>query len=107
MSESIQVITTTSTRKNAEKIANVLVKNRLAACVQLIDPMASIYRWDDKIRRSSEVLCLVKTRRDLYKAVELSIHNNHIYKTPEILAIPAIECSEDYWKWILEATHKT
>jgi len=100
MKKYVQVITATEARENAEKIARELVQNHLAACVQIIGPFKSVYRWKDEIEEATEWLCIAKTRRDLYKKVEASILRNHTYEIPEILVIPVAEGSEDYISWL-------
>jgi len=100
MKEYIQIITTTDTKESAEKIANALVQNRLAACVQIIGPMTSVYWWEKKVEKATEWSCIVKTRKDLYKTVESTIRLNHTYEIPEILAVPVIEGSESYISWL-------
>lgn len=106
MKEYVQIITTTDTKESAEKIANALVQNRLAACVQIIGPTTSVYWWEKKIEKATEWLCIVKTRRDLYKTVESTIRRNHTYEIPEILAVPVIEGSESYISWLDEELRK-
>ena len=98
----IQVITTTAQREDAEKIAEVLVEKRLAACVQIIGPIRSIYRWKGNIEREKEWQCLIKTRRDLFDEVEQAIRAIHPYETPEIIALPIIKGSTDYLAWLQE-----
>ncbi|MBW1983063.1 MAG: divalent-cation tolerance protein CutA, partial [Deltaproteobacteria bacterium] len=65
MDEYIQVFTTADNRKDAERIANALVKNRLAGCVQIVGPVASTYWWQGNMETTEEWLCLIKTRQDL------------------------------------------
>lgn len=98
--EYVQIVITTETRENAEKIADTLVRNRLVACVQIIGPMTSVYRWKAKIEKTTEWLCIVKTRRDLCEEVEASILQNHTYEVPEILAVPVVEGYESYLAWL-------
>ncbi|MFQ6068653.1 MAG: divalent-cation tolerance protein CutA [Candidatus Bathyarchaeia archaeon] len=106
MKEYIQIITTTDTKESAEKIADMLVKNRLAACVQIIGPIASVYWWKGKIEKFAEWLCIIKTRRDLYKDIESSIRRKHTYEIPEILAVPVIEGNESYILWLSKELRK-
>ena len=96
----IQISTTADTKEDAEKIAYALVQDRLAACSQVIGPISSVYWWKERIEKHSEWLCIVKTRRDLYKAVESSILQHHTYEIPEILAIPILDGHEDYIRWL-------
>jgi periplasmic divalent cation tolerance protein len=100
MEEYVQIVTSTRTKKNAEKIADTLVQNRLAACVQIVGPIASVYQWKEKIERTTEWLCVVKTRRDFYKEVEASILQNHTYEVPEVLAVLVVDSYESYLTWL-------
>jgi len=104
MNSYIQVITTISSKSGAEKIAKSLIYKRLAACVQIIGPIKSAYRWKGKIENAKEWGCLIKTRKTLYKKVETAIRKNHPYEVPEIIAIPIIKGSKDYLKWLSDET---
>lgn len=104
MAEYIQVMTTTATREDAARIAAVLLENRLAACVQVMGPIESHYRWKGTLERSSEWLCLVKTTRGNYRAVEEAIHANHFYEVPEVIACPIESGSEAYLAWLRAET---
>jgi periplasmic divalent cation tolerance protein len=96
----IQVITTVDQKEVAEKIAQALIKNRLAACVQIIGSMTSIYRWEDNLEKTEEWLCLIKSKRSLFEKVEEKIKEVHPYKVPEIITLPIISGSEDYLEWL-------
>jgi periplasmic divalent cation tolerance protein len=96
----IQVMTATDKRADAERIARALVEARLAGCVQIVGPMTSVYRWKGKIETAGEWLCLVKSREDLYGAVEGAIRSLHPYETPEIIALPIVMGSRDYFDWL-------
>jgi periplasmic divalent cation tolerance protein len=100
MADYIQVATTADKRELAEQIASHLVEGRLAACVQVLGPMTSTYRWQGKIERAEEWLCLAKTRRDLFPQVEAAIRKVHTYEVPEILALPIIAGSPAYLEWM-------
>ena len=100
MSRYIQVITTVSKKSDAEKIAKSLIDKRLAACVQIKGPIKSIYRWKGKIETAKEWMCIIKTRKILYKKVEKSIRKIHPYEVPEIIAVPIAAANKDYLKWI-------
>jgi len=100
MPEHIQVLTTTASREDAERIARVLVEERLAACVQVLGPISSTYRWQGAIETSQEWLCLAKSRRNLYEAIEKAIRGVHPYQVPEILAVPIVAGSADYLAWL-------
>jgi periplasmic divalent cation tolerance protein len=100
MKSYIQVFTTTETKEEAEKIAQYLVEQKLAACVQITGPIASIYRWKGKVENAQEWLCLIKTREDFYIRVETAIKKLHSYETPEIIAVPIVKGSKEYLNWI-------
>jgi periplasmic divalent cation tolerance protein len=100
MNRYIQVITTISDKRGAEKIAKELINKRLAACVQILGPIKSIYRWKGKIETAKEWVCIIKTRTSLYKKVEAAIKKIHPYEVPEIIAVPIALANKDYLKWI-------
>lgn len=100
MAEYLQVMTTVATREDADKIAASLVEQRLAACVQVLGPITSTYRWQGVVQTSQEWLCLAKSRRDLYPQLEEAIRRVHPYQVPEILAIPVIVGSTSYLAWL-------
>ncbi len=100
MKSYIQVMTTTETKEQAQKIAQHLVTEKLAACVQILGPINSIYRWKGKVENTQEWLCLIKTQDDLYNKVEAAIKSLHPYETPEIIAVPIIKGSKEYLSWL-------
>ena len=102
----IQVQTTIDDRERAESIAGVLLQKRLAACVQIIGPVKSLYRWKGAVETSGEWALLIKTRASLYRKVERAIRENHPYEVPEIIALPIVRGGRDYLDWIAENTKK-
>ena len=100
MKSFIQIFTTTETKEEAEKIAQYLVEQKLAACVQITGPIASTYRWKGKVETANEWHCLIKTREELYDKVETAIKKLHSYETPEIIVIPIIKGSSEYLSWL-------
>lgn len=96
----IQVMTTTETKEEAEAIARHLVEEKLAACVQITDAVESTYFWKGNLECSREYQCLIKTREDLFTRVEAAIKKLHSYETPEIIAVPIVKGSDDYFKWM-------
>ncbi|MCE5228033.1 divalent-cation tolerance protein CutA [bacterium] len=102
--DAIVVMTTFDNADAANALARQIVENRLAACVQVLPPMTSTYRWQSKIETAQEYLALIKTRRDHWPALEQFIREHHPYETPEILAIPAVEISDRYQKWLVAET---
>ena len=106
MSDFIQVSTTAPSKEEADRIAQILVERRLAACVQVMGPIESCYRWKGTLERSAEWLCLIKTRRANYAAVEAAIRANHSYEVPEIIACPIEAGSEPYLSWLRAETER-
>jgi periplasmic divalent cation tolerance protein len=102
MADYIQVVTTTGRKEDAETIARALVEGRLAACVQVLGPITSTYRWKGKIETSQEWQCWAKSRRQLYQQIEGAIRRLHPYEVPEILAVEIFAGSRDYLTWLDE-----
>jgi periplasmic divalent cation tolerance protein len=100
MTEYIQLTTTTETKEDAQKIAHSIVAKRLAACVQVIGPMTSVYWWKEKIEEAQEWLCVMKSRRSLYAKLEKAIQEVHTYEVPEIISVPIEGGSESYLEWL-------
>lgn len=103
MAEYLQVLTTVNAEEEAERIAAALVERRLAACVQVTGPISSHYRWQGKVERSQEWLCLVKTEASRCPEVEAAIAELHSYDEPEIIATPIVAGSAGYLAWISES----
>jgi periplasmic divalent cation tolerance protein len=99
----MQVITATGTRDDAQRIARELVERRLAACVQIVGPIESVYRWKGQVESAEEWQCWIKTRGDLYHRVEQAIVELHPYDVPEILTLVA-EGSKSYLDWLRSET---
>ena len=106
MTEFILVTTAIDTQEGAQRIAEVVVKNRLAACVHVAGPITSTYWWKDKMEIETEWICSAKTRKDLYSQLEKAIREAHPYEEPEIVATPIIEGSQSYLDWIVNETRK-
>jgi periplasmic divalent cation tolerance protein len=100
MSRYIMVSTTTDSVVSAKEIGQRLVESSLAACVQIIGPISSIYRWKEGIEEAQEWLCLIKTRDELLPQVEMTIAQRHTYETPEIVAWFLEKGSRDYFAWL-------
>ncbi|HEY8083016.1 MAG TPA: divalent-cation tolerance protein CutA [Solirubrobacterales bacterium] len=99
----VQVLTTVGSEEEAERIGSALVDRRLAACVQVVGPIASRYRWEGKIEESREWQCLAKTEAARYPEVEEAIREFHSYDEPEIVAMPIVAGSKGYLDWISES----
>lgn len=100
MTEYIQVVTTMASREDAERMARALVEKRLAACAQVSGPLTSFFWWEEKIDRSEEYACVIKTRKDLFEEVEEAIRGLHPYQVPEILATPVVAGGREYLQWM-------
>ncbi len=100
--EHIVILCTCPDHKSAEKLARGLVEGRLAACINLVPGLTSIYPWRGKIERDSEVLMVIKSRRDRYRDIEQFILKNHPYEIPELVALPVVSGSEGYLHWVDE-----
>ncbi len=98
----IVVLSTVSNKEEAKKIAKVLVEVKLAACVNIVDKVESIYEWQGKIQEDSEVLMIIKTKNELFESVMKKIKELHSYEVPEIVALDIKQGSYDYLKWIDE-----
>jgi periplasmic divalent cation tolerance protein len=94
------VLCTVPDRKCAEQIAGALVVEQLAACVNIIPEMASVYRWKGAIEKDEELLLLIKTSQDMYESLEQRIRALHPYELPEIIAVSIQAGQKDYTKWI-------
>ncbi len=102
--DNIVVFITAANEEEAASIAHALVEGRLAACVNMVRGIRSIYQWQGKMEDETEVLMIVKTRRELFGALSERVKKLHSYSVPEIIAFPIIEGSADYLKWLNEAT---
>ncbi len=89
---------------SAEKIARKLVEKQIAACVNIITELKSIYQWKGEICNEDEVLMIIKTISDNYQELEKEIKNNHPYDIPEIISYSIYKGEKSYLKWISEST---
>lgn len=101
------VLTNLPDRAAAENLAESLVQSRLAACVNILAPCRSIYRWKDAIRQDEEHPMLIKTTAERYPALEAAIRAGHPYELPEIIAVPAGAGLPAYLDWVREETRET
>jgi periplasmic divalent cation tolerance protein len=99
----VTILTTTATEEQAEAIAEALLAEGLAACVQ-IAAVRSRYVWQGAVRRDAEQLLLIKTRAELFEPVRARIRALHPYETPEIVALAIAAGDVDYLAWMAEAT---
>jgi periplasmic divalent cation tolerance protein len=104
MGESIVVLITCGSEEEAAKIANSLVEERLAACVNIISPVRSTYQWEGKIWDEREWMLIIKTQKRRFEELEKKVKSLHSYSVPEIIALPIVEGSASYLKWLEENT---
>jgi periplasmic divalent cation tolerance protein len=103
--ESLVVFITAPSEEIAEKIADLLVKQKLAACVNLWSPIYSVYSWEGKVCKDEEVLMLVKTRASLFEDRLIpAVKSIHPYQLPEIIGLPIRMGLPGYLEWILQST---
>lgn len=95
---------TVPNKRLAKEITKVIMKHKLAACVSMIENVRSTFSWEGEICEEKEVLMLIKTRRENYGKIKLVIEDMHTYNVPEIIALPIVDCSEDYLKWLVKET---
>ena len=100
MADAIQVMTTTAAQADAKRVARAVLEVHLAACVQIIGPLTSLYWWQGEIEQAEEWLCLIKTRADAFADLERAIRSVHPYEVPEIVALPVAAGSADYLAWL-------
>jgi periplasmic divalent cation tolerance protein len=103
--DSLLVVTSLPDRESAEKLAAMLVELRLAACVNILAPCASVYRWQGEIQHDEEHPLLIKTVHDRYAELEASIRANHPYELPEIIAVRIADGLPAYLQWVESETH--
>jgi periplasmic divalent cation tolerance protein len=98
--ETLLVLTNMPDRQSAERLARTLVECRLAACVNILAPCGSVYRWKGAVETADEHPMLIKTTRDRYAALEARIRSGHPYELPEIIAVPLAAGLPEYLQWV-------
>jgi uncharacterized protein involved in tolerance to divalent cations/8-oxo-dGTP pyrophosphatase MutT (NUDIX family) len=104
MRDFIIVFVTVGSASEGDRLGQALVEERLAACVNRLPGVHSIYRWEGKVEQSAEELLIIKTRKTVFRALEKRVRELHSYAVPEIIALPIVTGSEPYLKWLSEAT---
>lgn len=99
------VITNMPDVASAKLLANTLIEQRVAACVNLLAPCTSVYRWQEQIETATEIPVLIKTTQAVYAQIETLIRATHPYELPEIIAVPVSAASPEYLKWVTTETH--
>ena len=99
-SAAIVVLLTAGSQEEASRLAEMLVGAHLAACVQILPQMESVYRWKGEVHRAPEFLLLAKTTSACFTELEREVRALHTYDTPEILALPVTQVSTPYFEWL-------
>ncbi len=100
MTDKIVVLSACASPEEAERIARALVEKRLAACVNMLPAMRSIYRWKDAIEDQQETLLVIKSSRGLFNSVRAQIEKLHSYEVPEVIALPITAGADAYLEWM-------
>lgn len=100
----VVIYCTVPTKQLAKEITQVIMKHKLAACISMIENVKSVFSWEGEICEEKEIMLMIKTRRTNYGKIKLVIEDVHTYNVPEIIALPIVDCSEDYLKWLVQET---
>lgn len=98
------VVTSTDRAEEAEELGRGIVEAHLGACVQIVGPIRSIYRWEGEVRNDQEWQCWIKTSADRLDALTEYLKKNHSYDVPEVVALPIVGGSTDYVSWVKNQT---
>lgn len=104
MTDILLVISKLPDQKSAQRLAEKLVEERLAACVSVLAPCASVYRWQGRTETAAEYPVFIKTRISLYPQVERAIRKEHPYELPEIIGVPLSAGLPEYLEWVIAET---
>ncbi len=104
MTDYIVVFVTAPSEKEGEKIAQALLKDRLAACVNIVPGLKSVFRWKGKISTEDEVLLLIKTKDTLFERLKKRVIELHSYDVPEVIALGILAGNEKYLDWVEKET---
>jgi periplasmic divalent cation tolerance protein len=103
MTDAIVIFVTAGSEAEAETIARALVEERLVACVNILSPIRSLYRWEGAVADDREWLLLIKTQTDRFSAVEARVKELHSYQVPEVIALPIAAGADGYLRWLQES----
>ena len=105
MTDARILLTSAGNREEAEKIANALVERELAACVNILGPMTSVYRWKGKVESAAEFLLLIKTTEDAFEPVRRAVRELHSYELPEFIELGITRGEGKYLAWLEQCVH--
>lgn len=104
--EYIVIYCTVPNKKEGKTIAKKILDHKLAACVNIIDKIESVFLWDGKMSEEQEALMIIKTKKEMFEKIQFIIKDMHSYNVPEIIAMPILQGDEIYLKWIEHETSK-
>ena len=105
MAKDVLVVLVTCPPDKAQAIANALVEERVAACVNVVPSLSSVYRWKGEVHREDEAMLLVKTTKDRFEALKQAVLKHHPYELPEVIAITVDRGHTPYLEWVIESSH--
>lgn len=103
MTDKVVILVTAGKLAEAKGIARHLLDSKLAACVNILPPIRSLYRWQGKLADAKEYLLIIKTTRELFAELRAAISKHHSYATPEIICLPIVEGSAEYLQWVSDS----
>ncbi len=103
----VVIFITCANRKEADKIGNELVAQKLVACVNIIDKVSSIFWWQKKVDSANEVLLIAKSKKSLMEKIIKQVKSLHSYEVPEVIALPIISGNKEYINWINESVRQS
>jgi periplasmic divalent cation tolerance protein len=106
MSDAALVLVTVGSDEEASRIGKTVVQERLAACCNIIPRIQSIYWWKGEVCEEEEKLLIIKTRHELYTALQARIRQLHSYEVPEVICFPIDQGLPEYLRWIVESTRE-
>ena len=105
MAQDVLVVLVTCPPDKAQAIANALVEERVAACVNVVPGLSSVYRWKGVVHTDSESLLIVKSTRERFEALKQAVLRHHPYELPEVIAVPVDRGHTPYLEWVIESSH--
>jgi periplasmic divalent cation tolerance protein len=105
MAKDVLVVLVTCPPDKAQAIAGALVEERVAACVNVVPSLSSVYRWKGAVHVDSEALLIVKSTRDRFEALKQAVLRHHPYELPEVIAVPVDRGHTPYLEWVIESSH--
>lgn len=104
MAKDVLVVLVTCPPEKAQAMATLLVEQRVAACVNVVPSLQSIYRWKDEVQSEGEALLIVKTARDRFDDLKRAVLENHPYELPEVIGVTVDQGHAPYLEWVVEST---